>query len=69
MSNAKFAVLKVYVNGEGEVVKAVDSAGEPLRDSDYSPDVGDKRLTDAVLVTETRSYCRWRLIGGRWVCT
>ena len=63
MSNQESFVLKVHVNAEGEVVHAVDNAGnEPL----YGPEE-KKRLTDAVLVTE--NYCRWRLIGGRWVCT
>lgn len=66
--NPKFALLKVYVNGEGEVVHVVDAAGNELKDSDYGKKelAAGKTLKKAFLVTE--NYCRWRLMGDRWVC-
>ena len=64
--NPKFAVITVYVNGEGEVVHVVDSSGNKLKKSHYGPQE-TKLLTDAILVTP--NYCRWRLQNGRWVCT
>jgi hypothetical protein len=64
----KFALLKVYVNGEGEVVHVVDAAGNKLKDDNYGENelAAHKTLDKAFLVTE--NYCRWRLFGDRWVC-
>ena len=59
-------IIKVLVNGMGEVVAVTNMKGEDLDNKDYDK-TEPKRMDDGgVLVT--KNYCRWQLVGGRWKC-
>lgn len=64
--NPEFAIIKVYVNGNGKVVKVVDSADNNLKDEHYDPEEKRRIERDARLLTV--NYCCWRLVRGRWKC-
>ena len=58
-------IIKVFVNGMGEVVGVKDMQDKNLEPGDYFDP--NKRLDNgAVLVTE--NYCRWQLVHGVWKC-
>jgi hypothetical protein len=59
-------IIKVWINGVGEVVEVTNMKDQPLVNKDYHRDES-KRIDDGgVLVTE--NYCRWQLVGGVWRC-
>jgi hypothetical protein len=63
----KFPIIQIMVDGDGQVVDVKNLLGGPLTDNDYDPK--EKRRLDKHAVVASENYCRWRLVGGRWVCT
>jgi len=59
-------IVKVLINGMGEVVAVTNMQGNPLDNKDYKDDELKRIDKGGVLVTE--NYCRWQLVGGRWKC-
>ncbi len=64
--NPGFAIIKVFVNGNGEVVDVHDRADKPLKDEHY--DKEETRRIDKNAVLYTENGCRWRLYRGVWKC-
>ncbi len=68
-SNPKFAVLQVWIDGDGEVVDVRDAAGRTLTDKHYHADTLKVKKGGMVGNAHLASNpCRWRLIGGVWMC-
>lgn len=73
MTAKKFPVLKVLIDGDGNVCSVTNMMDEKLTDNDYGnhPETGkpENKRIDQHGVLASENYCRWKLIGGRWVCT
>ena len=59
-------IIKLLINGMGEVVEVMNMKNQPLDNKDYHKDE-PKRIDDGgVLVTQ--NWCRWQLVDGTWRC-
>jgi len=62
--NPKFGIIKIYVDGDGEVVKVTDAGDNPLTTEHYVE--GEKKKIDQHGVLASENWCRWVLVGGQW---